>query len=78
MARMEHDTRFAAIVGDLRRVKQPNEFSRVVSVTWEVGHLVSRITSAITEPETAIVHFNTTRKSGFACIALLSRALAKK
>ena len=30
------------------------------------------ITSAITEPEQAIFHFETTRKSGFACIALLS------
>ena len=32
----------------------------------------SEITSAITEPEPAIIHFNNTRKSGFACIALLS------
>ena len=35
----------------------------------------SRITSVITEPEPAIIHFKTTRKSGFACIALLSGQL---
>ena len=33
------------------------------------------ITAAITEPEPAIVHSKTTRKSGFACIALLSGGL---
>ena len=31
----------------------------------------SVITSVITEPEPAIVHFKSTRKSGFACITLL-------
>ena len=30
------------------------------------------ITFAITEPEPAIIHFKSTRKSGFACITLLS------
>ena len=34
----------------------------------------SDVTSAITEPELAIVHFKTTRKSGFACIALVRLA----
>ena len=38
---------------------------------------VSCITSAITEPEPAIVHFKTTRKSGFACIALLCRDVSQ-
>ena len=33
------------------------------------------ITSAITEPEQVILHFQSTRKSGFACIALLSGEL---
>ena len=36
-----------------------------------VVHL-SRITSVITEPERMIIHFKNTRKSGFACITLLS------
>ena len=35
--------------------------------------LFSRITSVITEPEPAIIHFKNTRKSGFVCITLLSR-----
>ena len=32
---------------------------------------LSVITSVITEPEPAIIHFKNTRKSGFACITLL-------
>ena len=35
----------------------------------------SGITSVITEPERAIIHFKNTRKSGFACITLLFRIL---
>ena len=31
-----------------------------------------QITSVITEPEPAIIHFKNTRKSGFVCITLLS------
>ena len=43
----------------------------------EVGNaaLEGMITLAITEPERVIHHFKTTRKSGFACIALLSGVL---
>ena len=37
--------------------------------------VLSVITSVITEPEPAINHFKNTRKSGFACITLLSRVL---
>ena len=33
--------------------------------------MVSGITSVITEPESAIIHFKNTLKSGFACITLL-------
>ena len=44
------------------------------------GHVLNKvewiklvwITSVITEPEPAIIHFKNTRKSGFACITLLS------
>jgi hypothetical protein len=36
-----------------------------------LGLCKSMITSVITEPERAIIHFKTTRKSGFACITLL-------
>ncbi len=35
----------------------------------------NRITSVITKLERLIIHFYTTRKSSFACIALLSRDL---
>ena len=38
----------------------------------------SVITSVITEPEPAIIHFKNTRKSGFACITLLSRAIPSR
>ena len=37
--------------------------------------VLSDITSVITEPEPAIIHFKNTRKSGFACITLLSGAI---
>ena len=37
--------------------------------------MLSDITAVITEPEPAINHFKNTRKSGFACITLLSGSL---
>ena len=47
----------------------------VRSARVSIGRIrrLSVITSVITEPELAIIHFKNTRKSGFACITLLPK-----
>ena len=59
----------------MQRMQQLRHNRRARSIMFELRiafGMLSQITSVITEPEPAIIHSKTTRKSGFACITLLS------